>query len=378
MESNRRNSIFLAISFLFILFITILSREPTLARTVHFNFLWSYLSCGHGKQIILNILLFVPFGYFLASEFSKSSHPRLWTLIISLFVSAAVEAIQFFTYRGMLDVDDLISNLIGAGIGLLIYRLIGKIEKRRWVPWIMIAAGLIGCIMTGVPAAKSSIDARVTKQFQFFISSVVVADGKMALEGECFLYERETPAYTLLIDGRETSTNVEGNRFRAETDQPKGKTEVEIRFKGFPVMPTGTWINGDRVEYVAGVIPLIRGVPEGAVLKAWNKEFDVLVYQDGDRIFWLIGTEIDRNTEVIYHIHTDEVARLPEKRAQYGFDNRGFRPPADEQWSNELESIDHYRVFEREIPSEYNVTAIVVGFNTDGMVNWNDSFRTGL
>lgn len=97
--------------------------------------------------------------------------------------------------------------------------------------------------------------------------------------------------------------------------------------------------------------------------------------QDGERLLWLIGTEVDKSTEVIYHIHTDEPEKLPGKRAQYGFDNRGFRV-GPEKAENELESIGHYRVFEKEIPEEYNVTAVVVGFNTDGIVTWTDSFRT--
>lgn len=59
---------------------------------------------------------------------------------------------------------------------------------------------------------------------------------------------------------------------------------------------------------------------------------------------------------------------------QNGFDNRGFRV-GTERAENELEPIDHYRVFERGIPEGYNVTAIVVGFNTDGAITWNDSFR---
>ena len=46
-----------------------------------------------------------------------------------------------------------------------------------------------------------------------------------------------------------------------------------------------------------------------------------------------------------------------------------------ERAENELEPIDLYRVFERKIPDEYNVTAIVVGFNTDGTITWSDSFR---
>lgn len=167
--------------------------------------------------------------------------------------------------------------------------------------------------------------------------------------------------------------SVDGEKFRAEAEV-SGKAEVQVKFRGFPVMPTGVWINGERIEYVAGDVSVISGLPEDAVLKAWNEEYDTLVYQDGERLLWLIGKEIDKNTEVIYHIHTDEPEKLPERRVQYGFDNRGFRV-GTEQAENELEPIDHYRVFERRIPEEYNVTAVIVGFNTDGTITWSDSFR---
>ena len=139
-------------------------------------------------------------------------------------------------------------------------------------------------------------------------------------------------------------------------------------------MHTGIWINGEQIEYVAWERPVIDGLPETSVLKAWNEEYDTLVYQDGERLLWLIGKEIDKNTEVIYHIHTDEPEKLPEKRIQYGFDNRGFRVGA-EQAENEFEGIEHYGVFEKEITGNYHVTAIVVGFNTDGTITWTDSFR---
>ena len=49
-----------------------------------------------------------------------------------------------------------------------------------------------------------------------------------------------------------------------------------------------------------------------------------------------------------------------------------------EQAENEFEGIEHYRVFEKEIPGNYHVTAIVVGFNTDGTITWTDSFRETL
>ena len=303
----------------------------------------------------------------------------------ALAVSAGIELIQFLTYRGMLDVDDLISNVCGAAVGLRIYTSVEKYRQdgrgrqaEKWTPVVLIAAGLIGCIMVAVPAAKSSIDVKVTKEFQFSVSSVTADDGKIDIEGECFLYERATPAYTLIIGGSEASTTVEDKKFRVTIVQPVEKAEIEIRFKGYPTMSTGVWIKpsttGFVVEYVAEEVPVIKGVPEGAVLKAWNEKYDTLVYRDGNRLLWLIGTEVDKNTEVIYHIHTDEPEKLPESRVQYGFDNRGFMVGA-ENTENELVGIDHYRVFEKEIPEEYHVAAVAVGFNTDGAVTWDDSFR---
>ena len=305
----------------------------------------------------------------------------MWPIITALATSAGIELIQFLTYRGMLDVDDLISNVCGAAVGLLIYKAVEKLSRdgrgrqaEKWMTAVLIAAGLIGCMMVAVPAAKSSFDVKVTKEFQFSVSSAVVDEGKIEIDGECFLYDRATPTYTLIIGGSEASTTVEDEKFRATVDQPVEKAEVEIRFKGYPAMPTGVWINGEQIEYAAEEVPVIKGIPETAVLKAWNEEFDTLVYQDGDRLLWLIGSEIDKNTEIIYHIHTNEPEKLPERRVQYGFDNRGFRV-GDERAENELEGIDHYRVFEKEIPEEYHVTAIVVGFNTDGTITWTESFR---
>lgn len=377
-DSKRRQIIAIIVSLFCVLFITLFSRVPTLSRVTHLIPLWSYTSHGHWKQIILNVALFIPLGYFLSGLYVSSRLPHLWTLLSALLVSASIELLQFFTYRGMLDVDDLISNLCGAAVGLLIFSLLSKVDKRRWAAWTMLAAGLIGCIMVAVPAAKSNISMRITEQFWFSVSSLTV-DDKVNIEGECFLYDRATPDYTIFVGGAPATMAVDGRQFKAEVPSLDHKAEVEIQFRGRPVMPTGIWIkptaSSAEVEYVAGDEPLISELPEGAVLKAYSSDFDTFVYQDSERILWLIGTEIDKNTEVIYHIHTDESEKLPENRVQYGFDNRGFRAGAERR-DNELESVEHYRVFEREIPSEYNVTAVVVGFNTDGTITWTDSFRT--
>ena len=239
-DNSREQATAIIVSLFCVLFITILSRIPTLSRVIHLFPLWSYTSDGHSKQILLNIALFVPLGYFLASTFSSSKRPVLWPILSALLASAAVEVIQFLTYRGMLDVDDLISNCFGAAVGLLIHKAVEKLSRDdvwKWTGRVMLTAGLVGCIMVAVPAAKSNISTRITEQFQFSISSVTL-DDKLSIAGECYLYDRETPDYTIYVGGAPAATVVEGEKFRAEAET-SGKAEVQAKFRGFPVMPTG-------------------------------------------------------------------------------------------------------------------------------------------
>ena len=80
-----------------------------------------------GKNSLLNIMLFVPLGVLL---------PVLchwfrfgWkTVVFGLFMSFGIELLQLFTLRAT-DVNDLITNTLGAGLGFCIY----KILPGEWV-----------------------------------------------------------------------------------------------------------------------------------------------------------------------------------------------------------------------------------------------------
>lgn len=59
------------------------------------------------EGIVINILLFVPFGFLIARIWSL----RWWqVMLIGMFTSATIELLQLVTKLGMLDVDDWIFN----------------------------------------------------------------------------------------------------------------------------------------------------------------------------------------------------------------------------------------------------------------------------
>ena len=110
---------------------------------------------------------------------------------------------------------------------------------------------------------------------------------------------------------------------------------------------------------------------DNPVLKAYEPKYDAYIYQVKDKLVWFIGKEITKENLMIYHIFSDDPSLLPGKRAQIGFDNRNFRigNPC------ERERIGKYRVFEKEIPSEYPVSYIRTGFNKDDINEWTRNFR---
>ena len=70
------------------------------------------------KQITLNIILFIPFGYTLTAVLEEKGVHNLRPVLIAGFVlSASVEVLQYLTSRGFTEIDDVINNTLGAVIG---------------------------------------------------------------------------------------------------------------------------------------------------------------------------------------------------------------------------------------------------------------------
>lgn len=72
-----------------------------------------------------NVVMFIPLGLFLPLTFAKLQ--KLWkTLLCVTLMITAVELAQLFTLVGSCDVDDLLLNLLGAGLGYGLYKLTQK------------------------------------------------------------------------------------------------------------------------------------------------------------------------------------------------------------------------------------------------------------
>lgn len=108
----------------------------------------------------------------------------------------------------------------------------------------------------------------------------------------------------------------------------------------------------------------LSSIPVHAVLKAYIPEYDAFIFYSEDKLIWLIGSEITKKTEIVYHIYTDEADLLPKSRIQYGFENWGFF--AGDQ--SKRKQIGHYSYYEKPIPTKYPISYIKVGFNSSGSV----------
>jgi len=94
---------------------------------IPFNFLYDILkdrSILSVLQIILNIVMTIPFGFFLKFFLNmKRRNIIILTFLLSLIIEVAQLTGLFFTYPGsyrVFDVDDLIANTIGGFVGTVL------------------------------------------------------------------------------------------------------------------------------------------------------------------------------------------------------------------------------------------------------------------
>ena len=79
------------------------------------SFLYGY------NWLVLNVLLFVPYGILAPKVFSKKKNKLIFYGILG---SVSIELLQYIFRLGCFDVDDLIHNIMGIGVGYTTHLLL--------------------------------------------------------------------------------------------------------------------------------------------------------------------------------------------------------------------------------------------------------------
>jgi len=148
------------LSLCFIIYILCLFQVVTFQDTVNWssnNFIpfkeisrYTFGSHLFLKNVLGNILLFLPFGFF-ASYYLEVKRPYI-PLILTIISSLAIESVQMSIGR-VFDIDDIILNITGGLVGYLLYSILAKIGssmprilKAEWFLNLISILLLIACI----------------------------------------------------------------------------------------------------------------------------------------------------------------------------------------------------------------------------------------
>ena len=79
------------------------------------------------KNVIGNMIMFFPFGFFISYYINPDDIKPI--LILTLIASVAIEIVQLLIGR-VFDIDDILLNLVGGALGYAIYNIMRKIGEK--------------------------------------------------------------------------------------------------------------------------------------------------------------------------------------------------------------------------------------------------------
>ncbi|MBT2158015.1 glycopeptide resistance protein VanZ1 [Clostridioides difficile] len=97
------------------------------------------------SEIILNVVIFVPFGIYVCMLKEEWSFIKK---VIPIFItSLAFETLQYIFALGASDITDLIGNTLGGIIGIAVFMLLSKIFKNNTIKIINVLALIVTIIV---------------------------------------------------------------------------------------------------------------------------------------------------------------------------------------------------------------------------------------
>ena len=139
----------------FVLYMTLINRSMRNAIDYNLDLFWSYKDMlrvpgnYYFKEIVLNIALFVPFGFLPSMLFKKLDSIKVIVLLAFIF-SLFIETSQLVFKVGLFELDDLFDNTLGAVIGYGIFYSLDSLVTNKKEKVKRFVVGLIPFIVVSV------------------------------------------------------------------------------------------------------------------------------------------------------------------------------------------------------------------------------------
>ncbi len=397
------------------LWFTVFHRSLTL-HNAQYELFWSYKrwfagDAALGKEIVANILMFVPFGFLTAAMLPASLSGKRRSLNVisgAILFSLTIEMLQLVLMRGLFEWDDIFSNAVGAAFGILLFSF-----QSRW-KYVSEAVGLVfvlTCLVVVITERNvGGVEADMTSRaFCFQVDSSSCDNDEIEITGFALRFEHETQSPVVVLRSTET-----GKRIKLHTTQvsrpdvnkyffcdydytysgfkatgrlePSGEYEILIRWPWLGFLSTGVYVDTDGIHYspnASFIAPEIVGAPdlkviiEDGILRVYSPDFHCWVYQVANSLFWIVDQEFnfeeDGTTYIQYQLYTTQKDRLPQRRIENGWfwDNIGG---CFEDYEVQGD-FGEYRVMKRELPKEYSITSVLTGYYKNNEWIWKNYFR---
>lgn len=150
MKSKKRNTLTIVLFAIYILVLIgiILFKLPfyseflsdgiRVINLIPFQGSFDYNGVFNSREVIDNILLFIPLGVYIGMLKSEWSFVR--KILPAIGLSLLFEVIQYIFAMGRTDVTDILGNTLGGIIGIGIYALLFKVFKSRTIKIVNILA----------------------------------------------------------------------------------------------------------------------------------------------------------------------------------------------------------------------------------------------
>lgn len=142
------------------LFITFLSRESG-SRTgkVDLKLFSTWGINGRNRAFVMeNVLLFIPYGFVCAWAI-RPARKFLTCTALGLLTSLGIECMQLYTARGYFQIDDILTNTLGAMIGYVLFRCVLNEEhtgsQRARLVYVFLAGIMMCAMIVGIVAFSS-------------------------------------------------------------------------------------------------------------------------------------------------------------------------------------------------------------------------------